>query len=195
MSGWLHAPAAVHRKYSLKLSFRTCGKIKRRIKIWICSTQTASGLGPNTVFTTALFALPLTFTLATCHRIFWKYFFRYSLLFVLCGCNICLLQQQLDDFRELHLHTDASVVVDKMGRVFVARPGKPICVAGNLIYRLCTCEKEANRLAETESPTIISLLEGGKRRVTLWANGETFGLTGVAAVSQSHSKRSDKTVS
>jgi len=35
------------------------------------------------------------------------------------------------------LHNDASVVVvDKMGRVFVAPAGKPTCATGNPIYRL-----------------------------------------------------------
>jgi hypothetical protein len=57
-------------------------------------------------------------------------------------------KQQLDDSRELHLHTDASVVVvDKMGRVSVAAPGKPIYVTGNPISRLFVYVRERDEQA------------------------------------------------
>jgi hypothetical protein len=59
-----------------------------------------------------------------------------------------LLQQQQDDSGELHLYTDAIiVVVDKMDRVFVAAPGKPICVTGNPISRLFVYVRERDEQA------------------------------------------------
>jgi hypothetical protein len=50
--------------------------------------------------------------------------------------------------KELHLHTDASVViVDKMVRMFVAPPDKPICVTGNPISRLFVYVRERGEQA------------------------------------------------